>query len=593
MAETIAKVASTGTSQQNPIDIEGVTPPPQDVEDTGSEDDGPEILPIPQASLRPPNVDGWSEPQLATQQYQAPAVSENATDLDTEDQVKRIIRETQARVDRENQTGGAQSPQWPEYSIAEATDGFDSPDEDEFDEDDGFPVLQEELSDQELLYADRNSDLLKSQYMNPSLLQGMVQAENIQPIHQVLAATQKEYKPAPCVFQAVESIDISQPRNGPPSSSVQRAPSPSDAAMARIPSEPRWRSDRNGTFDSSEYPRTTTHFHYSPFDPSQSYSAKWAAAYNPFSRFEPISYPSVKSQESPRSKRYEQGPFSLAETEPRSPSPSPPTRPEPMSYTLGDESKKNNIDFTALPGLNKASEGRISKLQRSPSPMPTARPGLISYLWDDESKKNKSGITVNLGPHKASEGQSSKINISNLVNSSYTEKSRPLKRKAQEISSGSETEEPAAALSQSQDALTHVEDALTQVRGALSSVQSPPGPPSSKDDRSYEQETPLPDAQERDMAMFVDSTSFVQDSIVEPSSDSAPISFSTSAVTQTIETEGPTRKRARTSSARTGGGIGKFVSGVCVGLVGAVAAFVATIPSNVREEALRELANAA
>ena len=54
------------------------------------------------------------------------------------------------------------------------------------------------------------------------------------------------------------------------------------------------------------------------------------------------------------------------------------------------------------------------------------------------------------------------------------------------------------------------------------------------------------------------------------------------------EMAGPTRKKARTLSSKTGG-IAKFVGGVCVGVVGVVAAFVATIPDSVREEAMREV----
>ena len=54
------------------------------------------------------------------------------------------------------------------------------------------------------------------------------------------------------------------------------------------------------------------------------------------------------------------------------------------------------------------------------------------------------------------------------------------------------------------------------------------------------------------------------------------------------EIAGPARKKARTLSSKTGG-IAKFVGGVCVGVVGVVAAFVATIPDSVREEAMREV----
>lgn len=54
------------------------------------------------------------------------------------------------------------------------------------------------------------------------------------------------------------------------------------------------------------------------------------------------------------------------------------------------------------------------------------------------------------------------------------------------------------------------------------------------------------------------------------------------------EIAGPARKKAKIQTSKTGG-IAKFVGGVCVGVVGVVAAFVATIPDSVREEAMREV----
>jgi len=56
--------------------------------------------------------------------------------------------------------------------------------------------------------------------------------------------------------------------------------------------------------------------------------------------------------------------------------------------------------------------------------------------------------------------------------------------------------------------------------------------------------------------------------------------------------DGPARKKAKTSPSKTAG-IGKFVSGIAVGIVGVLATFIATIPASVREEALREINNVA
>ncbi|KAL9029597.1 MAG: hypothetical protein Q9196_002187 [Gyalolechia fulgens] len=51
--------------------------------------------------------------------------------------------------------------------------------------------------------------------------------------------------------------------------------------------------------------------------------------------------------------------------------------------------------------------------------------------------------------------------------------------------------------------------------------------------------------------------------------------------------EGPARKKTKTSSSK-GGTVGKVISGICLGVAGAFAAFVAATPMDVWEEALRE-----
>ncbi|KAL8690509.1 MAG: hypothetical protein Q9218_004055 [Villophora microphyllina] len=67
---------------------------------------------------------------------------------------------------------------------------------------------------------------------------------------------------------------------------------------------------------------------------------------------------------------------------------------------------------------------------------------------------------------------------------------------------------------------------------------------------------------------------------------SQPIAGPTSFVVDSIE-EGPARKKAKVSSSKAGT-IGKLVSGVCLGLFGAFSAFVYSTPAEVWEEALRE-----
>lgn len=54
--------------------------------------------------------------------------------------------------------------------------------------------------------------------------------------------------------------------------------------------------------------------------------------------------------------------------------------------------------------------------------------------------------------------------------------------------------------------------------------------------------------------------------------------------------DGPARKKVKTSLSKAAG-VGKFVSGIAVGVVGVLATFIATIPASVREEALREISS--
>lgn len=59
-----------------------------------------------------------------------------------------------------------------------------------------------------------------------------------------------------------------------------------------------------------------------------------------------------------------------------------------------------------------------------------------------------------------------------------------------------------------------------------------------------------------------------------------------------LDSPEPPRKKVKTS-VTTAIGIGRFVSGVCFGVAGVFAAFIATIPLSVRQEAMQELVNSA
>ena len=105
------------------------------------------------------------------------------------------------------------------------------------------------------------------------------------------------------------------------------------------------------------------------------------------------------------------------------------------------------------------------------------------------------------------------------------------------------------------------------------------------------QHSVLPDAQPREPAAPAETTitQITQDSFVLQGQDSSQSQLNALAAREA----GPVRKKARTRSSATGG-TAKYISGVMSGLaigVGIVAAFIATIPDSIREEALREAGN--
>lgn len=103
--------------------------------------------------------------------------------------------------------------------------------------------------------------------------------------------------------------------------------------------------------------------------------------------------------------------------------------------------------------------------------------------------------------------------------------------------------------------------------------------------------TLLPDAQPRDQ-----STLPLQ-SVTQESAALQDTHPAESSIQQTIpafidiDNNGPARKKVKTRSSKATTGMGKFLSGIAVGVAGVVAAFIATIPASVREEALREINN--
>ena len=508
--DLLSKPATLGTSPKNPIDLEGASAAKIDAPDTESEDDGPDILPIPQPISNFVEGSSWQELQPPRQQYNPPAAS---GDRDTQDHVKRIIHETQALApNMDTRMVRKSSLEMLTESLAEATDGFDSEDDDGFDQDDDFsdfnPAKELENELALLQHEEPRREPVDTIYQNPCSSLG---GDEGYPQH-----TNYGYNNQELIFPVSmsEGIDVGQPTFDyiAPHQSTQRAPSPSDAALARKSRDP-----KPALYQSHS---SSADFEFDPtaFEDSSSANGpvrRSAIAVSPGF----YSYPELKSPEL-RSKPYDQGPFS-------------------NRYASSLARAKHD---SAAPGSLHHSQSTYLGLNYEP----------VSYSE----------------PHKASNASYSKLNISSIVNAPSENSSKRSKRKAEDMCSGAE----------------EASSSSPAVESLLQVPRQPP-PPSPYSGNTQNTESPLPDAQPRDNILPVEVTPLSQNSIIETNVQSIP---ATTAI-QPETLEGPPRKKAKTSSSSSG--VVGFVSGVCLGLAAAVAGFVATIPSSVHEEALRELAN--
>lgn len=160
------------------------------------------------------------------------------------------------------------------------------------------------------------------------------------------------------------------------------------------------------------------------------------------------------------------------------------------------------------------------------------------------------------------DGNPARVNIADLVNQStstpHDHNGLGQKRKASEMEDTTETSDEHA------------------MAGALPTPES--------------ESFTLPDAQPREQSTLP-LQSLTQESPVLRDTHSTVGSVQQNTLPSANTDNGPARKKVKTSSTKTTG-IGKFVSGIAVGVASVVAAFIATIPASVREEALREINHA-
>ena len=555
LRDLLIETDNDGTTQKNPISLEEVCTNIIDV-DTESEDDGPEVLPFHEFlkndhSNRPKTLD---EPQVVGQN---PAVitpismrvAENK-DLDSKIHGDSISLETQAKRPGEDEVREHQST-----SLHAESDDFDSEDEDDFDYDHEF------LSDEDL-----------EQVPEPPALDGELPTSSKPRIafqvgkensnHTALTTPLDEFRPTRlCHLSASDAIDVSQSA-GPSSAWTQRAPSPSDAALARKVMDPKTSFSRDilDEFYDTQWPAAAKATHVYSTEQVLNIAAPREEHNVPYT------WPELQTPE-PRS--YDQGPFS---SQPKSTVPGP-CSPKP-------EDMKNPV-----------------------------RKATVTWA---EPHDDSHDFIMHADRSARTGKRASKITIPSLVENYLAENPRSFKRKyggmngSNDVESASEAPKPSSPVTRTSGyKRTFVEanpavswDSLeeellaTEARAHLEPVdftwRTGEDDPTQRHIGLGDQDTPLPDAQPREDIIQTPTALMSQDSVSKLGLGSAAVTT----LVQGQDAEGPARKKARTSSSSSGG-IGKFVMGVGFGLLGAAAAFVATIPSSVYEEALREYSNSA
>lgn len=548
----LIKDAEDGTSQENPINLEGVSTNIIDV-DTESEDDGPDVLPSYESSKadRSNRSRVWDEPQNSrqTSAVKMPmmmTMAKKQSDQGSEIERHHIVPETQAKVTNEDEGREHEPDDVLAGSTAGANDGFDSED------DDGFDYDHELFADEDL-----------ESFQEPPVLNGGVRKSSNPKVtfhigsgkthYTTLTPPFDEFRPTRLGHLSVsEAIDVSQPAE-PSSTWAQRAPSPSDAALARKASDPKTSLGRD-IFDKLSVPQW-------PAAPNTTYSHSTEHALaNATSREDHFGAYSWPELQSPEMRSYDRGPFSSQ------PKVIIPARRSPKPAQVKNQSKK----------------------------------ATVTWVSPHEDK------TTNIERFEPTGKQASKITIPSLVENYLAENPRSFKRKYGGVNTNNDGEAESNAptpsspgtrtsgykrtFAEANPVFSSHEDSF-ELRTCVDPIdfmwQSGRDNTMQRQLGLVDRDTPLPDAQPRENILQTPTASISQNSVAEP----ALGSVSMTRTVQDDETGGPARKKARMSTSSSGG-IGKFVMGVGFGLLGAAAAFIATIPASVYEEALGEFGNA-
>lgn len=552
LRDLLIETENDGSSQDNPINLESVCKNFIDV-DTESEDDGPEVLPFHESSKsdqsnRPKTM---AEPQVFCQNSDVitptvTSVAEKKHDQDTKIHRRSFIPETQTTRPGENEAREHKTTS----VCAESTDDFDSEDEDRFDYNNKF--LDDEVLEQVL-----EPPALAAEIPTTSKPKVPFQVGNEKPNSTILNPPFDEFRPTRLShLSASNAIDVSQSA-GPSSTWTQRAPSPSDAALARKVMDPKASFSR-GIFN--EY-----------------YEPQWPAAAKPtyLDSSVLIIDDAAHREELPI-------PFTWPELQ----------TPEPRSYDQGPFS--SIVPRTCSP----LAEDMKSQIRKA-------------TVTSAEPHEDSHDFIMHADPFARTGKGASKIAIPSLVEDIFAENPRSFKRKyggmngSNDVESASKSPKPSSLGTRTSGCKRTFVEANSAISWDLEeeSLATKPRPnleptdfmgqPGEENatqqfDGLGDHDSPLPDAQPREDILQTPTASMSQDSVGKSALGSVAVTIPV----QGQDAEGPARKKARTSSSSSGG-IGKFVMGVGFGLLGAATAFVATIPSSVYDEALREYRNAA
>ena len=548
---TKGKSNNAGSSDMNPIDLEGEVP--CGISDQGSEDEGPEIL---SSKKKTSEVINLTPPSAIGQYLTSKPLVVCASTLHCSDQHKESEPAAHRDGASDDNDGSLQSKVQSQAgvavptqesrqvkSISNPTDYFDSFQQDDWDAHNYLPEYPERSciggSSRPGLPGARPRVAFDLREVNTS---GNTSGS---------AATRTNW------YHRFSSNGIAnQVTNSDAQRTVPRPPSPSDAALAK---------NANATALQGHWPLLKpgpahlahNDLPYLPYarDACQKEVAPWIDTYSVSSNQAPCPVSSNQAREGSFfdtpdpawPPRYEDGPFSSHVQ--RGVSPDRSIYPFYRCSTSFLELNDRRLAKAAPPRATSSAE--YDKLWATECPSSPVIGVNTNTNIAEESENHPKG----------NENHPSRLNIADIVNP-LADTSRSLKRKADEISVD-ETDKH-------------------DFEQPLKSSQ--PVPPLEMD--AEDTDALFDDAQPREI--LADSE---HNLLRASSNEPITVPHQSPEVALGRDIIGPACKKRKTSGS-SAIGVSRFVSGVLVGLAGAFAAFIATIPMSVQEEALREISRA-